>query len=187
VCGGVHVSGGNWVGFKNLKRKLHRTSVAIWFNKTCRIKNLTSTYFSIRINGNSQQDKNTLRAATHYRLNQKIKFLHIKKAKLNSLFYSKHMECAALWPNHWQCMLNSIDDSLHKEMDIHSVKLNHKIDELQRKLNATMRKTDRQSQTTYPRTINLINIHFNPEEHNLLNLGLQYSLSLRTAPGKTSS
>jgi hypothetical protein len=59
-------------------------------------------------------------------------------------------------------------------------KLNQKIDKLQRKLNATVRKTERQPQTAYPRTINLTIIHFTPEEHNLLNLGLQYSLQKPT-------
>jgi hypothetical protein len=70
-------------------------------------------------------------------------------------------------------MLNSINDSLHKEMDTHYEKLNQKLDKLQSKLNTTLRKTDRQPQTAYP---SLINIHFTPEEHTLLNLGLQYSI-----------
>jgi hypothetical protein len=50
--------------FKNLKQKLHGTTVAIWFNKACRIKHLTPTYISIKINGNTRQDKNTIQE--HY-------------------------------------------------------------------------------------------------------------------------
>ena len=30
--------------FKTLKRRLHKTTAAIWFNKTCRTKQLTPTY-----------------------------------------------------------------------------------------------------------------------------------------------
>jgi hypothetical protein len=40
--------------------------------------------------------------------------------------------------------------------------------------------------TTYPRTINLTNIHFTPEEQKLLHLGLQYSLQKPTAASWTN-
>jgi len=33
--------------------------------------------------GGNRQNTNTLRAATHYRINQEIKFLYIKKNKIN--------------------------------------------------------------------------------------------------------
>ena len=73
--------------YKNTKRRLYRTTAAIWFNKTCKIKQLTPTYMSIKINGNNRQDRNTLRIATTHRLNQEIKFLHVKKSKLNEQLY----------------------------------------------------------------------------------------------------
>ena len=38
--------------FKTLKQLLHKTTAAIWFNETCRAKQLTPTYISIKINGN---------------------------------------------------------------------------------------------------------------------------------------
>jgi hypothetical protein len=81
--------------YKNIKRRLYRTTATIWFNKTCRLKHQTSTYTSIKINGNNQQDKNTPTSATHYRLNQEMKFLYIKKTK-NEQLNAKHTECAAL-------------------------------------------------------------------------------------------
>jgi len=36
--------------YKSIKRKLYRTTTAIWFNKTCRDKQLTHNYINIRIN-----------------------------------------------------------------------------------------------------------------------------------------
>ena len=40
--------------YKNTKRKLYRTNAAIWYNKTCRLKQLTPTYINISINGKNQ-------------------------------------------------------------------------------------------------------------------------------------
>jgi len=37
--------------YKTTKRKMCRTNAAIWFNKTCRHKQLTPTYINISING----------------------------------------------------------------------------------------------------------------------------------------
>jgi len=39
--------------YKNIKRKLYRINVAIWYNKTCRQRQLTA-YVNIRINGKNQ-------------------------------------------------------------------------------------------------------------------------------------
>jgi len=35
--------------YKKIKIKLYKTNAAIWFNKTCRIKQLTPNYIKIRI------------------------------------------------------------------------------------------------------------------------------------------
>ena len=45
--------------YKNTKRRLYKTTAAVWFNKTCKIKQITPTYMSIKINGNNRQDRNT--------------------------------------------------------------------------------------------------------------------------------
>jgi hypothetical protein len=39
--------------YKNIKQKLYKTIAAIWFNKTCRERNLKPNYINIRINGNT--------------------------------------------------------------------------------------------------------------------------------------
>ena len=55
--------------YKNIKRRLHKTTVTIWYNKTCKTIRLTPKYFTIEISGNSRQSINTQKAATHYRIN----------------------------------------------------------------------------------------------------------------------
>jgi len=67
--------------FKTNRQLLHKTTAAIWFNKTCRAKQLTPTYISIKINGNNRRDRNTIRATTYFRLTQEIKFLHTKNGE----------------------------------------------------------------------------------------------------------
>jgi hypothetical protein len=163
--------------YKNIKRRLYRTTAAIWFNKTCKIKQLTPAYMSIKINGNNRQDRNTLRMATAHRLNQEIKFLHIKKSRLNEQLYETHLRCTALWPGCWPSIQDIIDNNLQKEMDFYYDGLNKKLDKLQEKQKRTTSQTTHgRRQQTYPRTINLTNIQFTNEEQTILDLGLQYSL-----------
>ena len=87
------------------------------------------------------------------------------------------MECTALWPSCWHSIHDTIDYNLQMEMESHYDKLNKKLDRLQeRQKKTTTQATHRQQQQTYPRTVNLTNIHFTSEEKALLDLGLQYSL-----------
>ena len=71
------------------------------------------------INGSNQQCSNTLRAATRFRLNQEINLLYVKKkkSKQNEQLYTKHLECASLWPNCWQFIQTIIDNKLQTEME----------------------------------------------------------------------
>ena len=39
--------------YKNTKQKLRRTIAAIWYNKSCRDRNINPNYFNIRIKGNN--------------------------------------------------------------------------------------------------------------------------------------
>jgi hypothetical protein len=85
--------------YKNTKAKLHKTNAAIWFNKVCKYKQLTPNYISIKIKGNNPQCQKTINAATVYHLNQELKFLYVKKQKLNKQLYKLHLECASSWQN----------------------------------------------------------------------------------------
>ena len=52
--------------YKNTRLKLLKTNAAIWFNKICKTKQLMPKYFSIKVNGNNRQNRNTIIAATIY-------------------------------------------------------------------------------------------------------------------------
>jgi hypothetical protein len=102
--------------YKNLRETLYKTNAAIWYNKTCRHKLLMPNYISIKINDTNHQCINTIKVATHYRWNQGLKFLYIKKQKLNKRLYKIHLECAATWNKKWQLIQSAIDDKLQRQM-----------------------------------------------------------------------
>jgi hypothetical protein len=52
--------------YKNTKTKVYKTNAAIWYNKTCRPKQLTPKYISIKVNGNPQCQK-TKNTAIRYK------------------------------------------------------------------------------------------------------------------------
>ena len=59
--------------YKNTKRKVYKTNAAIWFNKTCRDKQLTPNYINIKINGNNRQCNNTIYGRSpHAYVNQRL-------------------------------------------------------------------------------------------------------------------
>jgi hypothetical protein len=58
--------------FKHAKLKLLKTNAVIWFNKICRINQLTRKYVTIKIKGNRQQNKNTKLAAIRYKLGLRL-------------------------------------------------------------------------------------------------------------------
>jgi len=105
--------------YKNIKRKLYRINAAIWYNKTCRQRQLTPSCVNIRINGKKQQCQKTLRTANQYLINQEIKFLYTKKIKLDEQFFKLHLKCADNWQRIWHIIIQSIDYKLTKEMETH--------------------------------------------------------------------
>ena len=125
---------------------------------------------------------NTMKAATRYRINQEIKFLYTKKCKLNEQLYTKHLECAALWPTCWTTIQEAIDNNLQLDVEAHYNNLNKKLDSLQEDGNKHSKHpnnkplTHNQQHRFYPRTVNLTNIIFTKEEQELLDLGLQYNI-----------
>jgi hypothetical protein len=166
--------------YKNIKRRLHKTTAAIWYNKTCKEKQISPNYISIKINGNNRQSTNTLKAATQYRIKQEIKFLYIKKQKLNEQLYNKHLQCASLWPNYWPAIQSTIEENLQLEIEKLYNKLNKKLDKLleKKKQPTNPNRKQKQQQDFFPRTVNLTEIKFTKEEQALLDLGLQHSIQM---------
>jgi len=105
---------------------------AIWYNKTCRQNQLMPTYVNIRINGNNTQCQKTLKLATKCRITQEIKFLYIKKMKLNEQLYRLQLEGAKKWQALWPIIIQSIDDKLGRQMKTQYQNLNLKLDKLQK-------------------------------------------------------
>jgi hypothetical protein len=173
--------------YNSIRHKLHKTTAAIWFNKICRQKHIAPNYISIRINGRKRQDMNTLRTATHYRLNQEIKFLYCKKAILNEQLYHKHLECARLWPGCWPNIQDIIDQNLQSKFELQYNYLNKKLDHLQTSPKNDSKYKDRRNYSPpQPRTFHLTNIQFTDEKLALLPKGLQHSLHIPTATAWTN-
>jgi len=117
--------------YKNIKQRLHKTTVAMWYNKTYKEKHLTPNYFTIKINDKSRQSINTHKAAICYKISQEVKFLYLKKIKLNEQLYNKHLGGAATWPRFWTFIQQSIDSNLQCEMEAQYQNLSKKLDKLQ--------------------------------------------------------
>ena len=100
----------------NTKEKLYKTNAAIWHNKIWREKQLAPNCISIKINGKNSQCRKTTKASTHYRLNQELKFLYVKKQKLNERLYRIYLECATSWQNSWHIIQSSTDNKLQRQM-----------------------------------------------------------------------
>ena len=43
--------------YKTTKSKLYKINAAIWFNKTCRVKQLTPNYINIKVSGNNKKSR----------------------------------------------------------------------------------------------------------------------------------
>ena len=161
--------------YNNTRRKLYSTNAAIWYNITCRHKQLTPSYINISINGKNRQCQGTLKIATQHCINQEIKYLYIKK--LNEQLYRLHLDCADKWSNTWHIIQQNIDQKLVQEMETHYNNLNIKLDKLQLKQQGTKQTKDYQQRYKFhARTINLTKINFTHEEWSLLNKGLQHSI-----------
>jgi len=163
--------------YKNIKRKLYKTNAAIWYNKICRQKRLKPKYINIRINGKNQQCQRTYKAAINFRINQEIKYLYIKKQKLNERLYKHALQCSNDWRNLWDLIQHTIEEQLGQEMGHHYDNLNKKLDTLQAQQHHQNNKPrTNQGRQFYTRTSNLTNIRFTAEEMSILDMGLQYSI-----------
>jgi len=64
--------------YKNTEIKLYKSNAAIWYSKTCRIKQLIPTCVNVSVNDNNQRCQRTKNAAIRYRINQQLKFLYTR-------------------------------------------------------------------------------------------------------------
>jgi len=71
-----------------------------------------------------------MKAVVRFRINQGIKFLYIKKQKLNEQLYGLHLNCATYWNKSCPYIQDQLEQKLHKETDALYNKLNKKTDNL---------------------------------------------------------
>jgi len=107
------------------------------------------------------------------RIKDEIKFLHIKKTKIeHRIIYNAHLKAALEWGNIWHTIMDSILVTVNHEADKKYKTINTKLNQL---MKAQTNNLDFQKQF-YPRVINNTNITFTNDEMSLLNKGLKYSL-----------
>ena len=104
--------------------------VGHWYNKSWRQKQLTPSYIAIKINGNKPRCCKTIKAATQYWINQELKFLYVKKQRLNEQLYKIHLECTSFWQNNWYIIQPSTDNKLQHQIETYYTHLNKKLDRL---------------------------------------------------------
>ena len=56
--------------YKDTKIKLYKNNAAIWYNKTCRTRQITPTYANIKMKGANSRCQRTKDAAIRFRINQ---------------------------------------------------------------------------------------------------------------------
>ena len=96
----------------------------------------SSLHSTIYIHQNKWQKptmpKKTIKAATQYRLNQELKFIHVIR-KRNERLYRIHLECASTWHNSWHFIRASVDKKIQQRLESHYNHRNKKLDNLQDK------------------------------------------------------
>ena len=55
--------------YKDTKIKLYKNNAAIWYNKTCRARQITPTYVNIQMKGTNSRCQRTKDASIRFRIN----------------------------------------------------------------------------------------------------------------------
>ena len=101
----------------------------------------------------THQCQKTIKAATHYRPNQELKFPCVKKKKTERATITNTSRVRDLLQNSWHIIQSSIDSKLQRQMESHYNNHNKKLDCLQAKQRRKTRtRHSDQEQQFYPRT-----------------------------------
>jgi hypothetical protein len=106
--------------YKNLKRKVQKCCDNIYFNCQYLQQNLTPNYTKIKIPNTSCAATFITHKIVKLRIKDEIKFLYIKKEKLNNALYKVHLKATQEW--------GKIRYPVEKEiLEIHSLYSHYKI------------------------------------------------------------
>lgn len=101
--------------YKNLRTKFLMCCANTYFNRQCLIKKIIPKYAKINIPYTSPATNIIQKKTQIIRLKDEIKFLCIKKEKLNQL-YRIHLKAAHALGNTWYIVLDSIHESINQEL-----------------------------------------------------------------------
>ena len=112
---------------------------------------------------------------TKIRIKYEVKFLYMKKGKLNKELYKTHLKLAHKWGKCWDPIRIPIIHSLNKEIEIKY----KKVEEKPAKLAHTQDEKVVNPTKFHPGINNKTNITFSEEEITLLNKSLKYNLNFK--------
>ena len=157
--------------YKNTRSKLLKCCANIYSNKQCLAKKIIPNYAKLKFHNTSPAAQLTSKNAQSTRIKDEIKFLFVKKDKLNRELYEHHLK-AAKWVGMWHIIQNFINEKLNYNMEKKYKILDSKIN----KLTLSQNEQHDNKIQFYPRVVNNMNIDFCDEEITLLNKGLKYNL-----------
>ena len=134
---------------------------------------LVSKYAQIKIPYTSPASAVTQRKMQVSRVKEEIKYLYMKKDRLNESLYKAHLQAALEWGKSWYLNQDNITNSMNLKLaDVYET-LNKKLSQLTH----NQKETIEEKHKFFQRVTNLTNINFTKEKTNLLNKGLKYNLS----------
>ena len=116
--------------YYNLKKKWINNNANIWYNKTCKDKNVTPKYAYSK---NKTYNTRLKLASTHYeklRLKNEINFLYKKKQHLNLLLYKAELQALDIFGKFWHHIKQLLLEKLSKIANAKYQNLNQKLNKL---------------------------------------------------------
>jgi hypothetical protein len=138
-------------------------------------KKITPKYARCKIPNTSPDSTHTRRKTQIKRVKDEIKFLYIKKPKLNNELYKTHLQVANEWGNIWSIITKNIHEQIQESTTKYHT-LNKKLEALSR---TNTKNVNSAKQQFFPSTVNNTDFTFNPDEMSLLNKGLKYNLNFK--------
>ena len=161
--------------YKNLRVKVLKCCVNIYFNRQCMKRDIISKYARVKIPYASPAAKVTQKKAQLTRLREEIKYLYGKKDLLNQSLYKVHLQTASEWGRSWELIRDNIHNTVNPQFEKKFKSIESKLTKL-----TTAQKTKVEDTATfYPRFVNSTDITFTNEELDLLNKGIKYNLNYK--------
>jgi len=103
--------------YKSIRTKILKCNADIFFNRQCLTKNIVPKYANTKVPITSKAPHTTQKRICSIRIKDEIKFLYMKKDKLDKQLYQIHLRVAQGWGNSWHTIRNSIYEAINKNMD----------------------------------------------------------------------